>query len=170
MKGFKRGEKGFPLVELLIVVDILGILAAVVIPNVVGLMGRGGKQAFETDSKTVQLAAATFYSDTQKGWYDAGEDDPTGPSTYNPALFNADNIWGGNSSPIVGSPEGLAGHYYPTAIAKVGNHVLQLSTATALNDENNINNARLVYTTDGGSTFNNALPADIEAHAMWMGL
>ncbi len=68
MKSFKRGEKGFTLVELLIVVAILGVLAAVVIPNVVGLMGRGGKQAYQTDAQIIQLATSTFFSDIHGGF------------------------------------------------------------------------------------------------------
>ena len=41
----KRGEKGFTLIELLIVVAILGVLAAVVIPNVGRFIGRGESEA-----------------------------------------------------------------------------------------------------------------------------
>ena len=170
MKSFKRGEKGFTLIELLIVVAILGILAAVVIPNVVGLMGRGGKQAYNTDVQTIQLATAAFYADTQKGWYDSvAANDPTGPSGYGnqstTPLFN-DNVWGGNTSGNDQFLEGFPGHYYPTAIAKVGNLVLTLSTTDF--DENNVNNYRIILTAAAGGR--NALDADIQAHAIWMGL
>ncbi|MBI2830422.1 MAG: prepilin-type N-terminal cleavage/methylation domain-containing protein, partial [Chloroflexi bacterium] len=32
--GFRRGQKGFTLIEILIVLAVLGVLAAVVVPNV----------------------------------------------------------------------------------------------------------------------------------------
>ncbi|MFC1946640.1 type II secretion system protein [Chloroflexota bacterium] len=52
----KRGEKGFTLIELLIVVAILGVLAAVVIPNVGRFLGKGEDEAKETEFATLQAA------------------------------------------------------------------------------------------------------------------
>lgn len=52
----KRGEKGFTLIELLIVVAILGVLAAVVIPNVGRFLGKGEDEAKDTELATVQAA------------------------------------------------------------------------------------------------------------------
>jgi type IV pilus assembly protein PilA len=56
-KYFKKlGQKGFTLVELIIVVAILGVLAAVVVPNVVGLAGRGQEEAAKTEFDNIQTA------------------------------------------------------------------------------------------------------------------
>ena len=59
----KRGEKGFTLIELLIVVAILGILAAVVVPNIGRFVGRGGEEAAATELQNMQLAVSTMMLD-----------------------------------------------------------------------------------------------------------
>ena len=59
----KRGEKGFTLIELLIVVAILGVLAAVVIPNVGRFIGRGEQEAKDTELSNMQTAVISMMTD-----------------------------------------------------------------------------------------------------------
>jgi len=59
----KRGEKGFTLIELLIVVAILGVLAAVVIPNVGRFIGRGETEAGKTELANLQSAVTAMMVD-----------------------------------------------------------------------------------------------------------
>ena len=61
----KRGEKGFTLIELLIVVAILGVLAAVVIPNVGRFIGRGETEAAATELTNIQTAVIAMMTDNQ---------------------------------------------------------------------------------------------------------
>ena len=60
----RRGkQKGFTLIELLIVVAILGVLAAVVIPNVGRFIGSGETEAQDTEFQTVQTAVVSMMVD-----------------------------------------------------------------------------------------------------------
>ena len=58
-------------------VFILGVLATVVVVNVVGLIGRGEAESYATDLGTIQVAVSAFYADAHAysnsgGWNEAG--------------------------------------------------------------------------------------------------
>ena len=63
-KWLHRGEKGVTLIELLIVLAILGILVAVLVPNVSKFMGRGECEAYCLEKSTLQEAALAYITDT----------------------------------------------------------------------------------------------------------
>ncbi len=63
IKRFSYGQKGFTLIELLVVVAILGVLAAVVMPNVSKFMGSGKTEAGKTELANVQLAVVAMMAD-----------------------------------------------------------------------------------------------------------
>ena len=65
MRMPKRGEKGFTLIELLIVVAILGVLAAVIIPNVGRFIGAGEAESKDTEFSNVQTAVVAMMVDNQ---------------------------------------------------------------------------------------------------------
>ena len=83
----KRGEKGFTLIELLIVVAILGVLAAVVIPNVGRFIGRGEDEAAETEYANVQNAVVAMMTDNQLEELPSGFVGTSLTATGNMSLF-----------------------------------------------------------------------------------
>ena len=141
-----KKERGFTLIELLIVIAILGVLAAVVVPNVMGLFGRGGNQAYGSDEQTIQTSVASFYGDVHR--------EPTGTE------------WG--------QAGGDTSHLFPTGNGSASNIEADVANAATKDSDNTATDAWLLYRDDnddgdydGGEE---CVDAEITAAAIWMGL
>ncbi len=87
MKLPERREKGFTLIELLIVVAILGVLAAVVIPNVGRFLGSGKTEAAATELSTLQSAVQSMMVDKGISQLPAGDYATGANATYDMTIF-----------------------------------------------------------------------------------
>ena len=61
----KNGQKGFTLIELMIVVAIIGILAAIAIPQFASYRAKAQNSAALTDVRNLRTDLEGFYSEWQ---------------------------------------------------------------------------------------------------------
>jgi len=85
-----NGKKGFTLIELMIVVAIIGILAAIAIPNFLKFQAKSKQSEAKTNLKGIYTAETGYFGENNAySGFDAANWEPVGTSRYHYTLTGA---------------------------------------------------------------------------------
>ena len=106
-----RSTKGFTLIELMIVVVIIGILAAIAIPNFIAMQNRAKEGSTKANMHTLQLAAEDYgvaFDGTYATICDATHIVDRLPASYKNPFLATDPAWE-NRTPTTAAPTNTSG-------------------------------------------------------------
>lgn len=86
-----RSERGFTLIELVIVIGIIGVLAGIAVPRYTGFMADAEEKADRLTARVVQTAIELYYA--LEGHYPLNEDGEQEPISGNDALSADDGLY-----------------------------------------------------------------------------
>jgi len=99
----RNNQKGFTLIELMIVIAIIGILAAIAIPNFLAYRTRGQDSAAQSEAKNFYNAAMAYFADPTVSTTVVNEGTEFGAYVND---INVDNGAGGSSGSITDNGDG----------------------------------------------------------------